>query len=92
MKKLTLFYLEHCPYCHNAEKALKELIEENPEYGKIEVERIEESRQSQLAAQYDYYYVPTVFDGDKKLCEAHPSEDYAACKKNMKAVLDAALL
>lgn len=89
MKKTIIFYLENCPYCRNAKKALKELTEENPDYGKVELEWIEESKQPELAAQYDYYYVPTIFDGDKKLYEAHPSEDYAACKKNMKAALDA---
>ena len=89
MRKITLFYLEDCPYCHNARRALKELKAENPEYGEIDVEWIEESRQRELAEQYDYYYVPTIFDGDQKLYEASPSENYAKCKENVKAALDA---
>ena len=91
MREIKLFYLESCPYCHNARRALKELVKENPVYGEIRVEWIEESEQPDLAQQYDYYYVPTIFAGDKKLYEARPSEDYAACKQNVKAALDAVL-
>ena len=91
MKEITLFYLEDCPYCHYAKRALKELRKEKPEYDEIHVEWIEERRQPEFVAQYDYYYVPTIFYGDKKLYEAHPSENYEACKKNVKAALDAVL-
>ena len=91
MKKVTLFYLADCPYCRYAKRALAELTEENPIYGEIEVEWVEESRHPEIAAEYDYYYVPTVFYGKEKLYEAHPSEDYASCKKNLKAALDAVL-
>lgn len=89
MNKVILFHLEHCPYCHNAKRALAELIKEEPGYGEVEIEWIEESEQAELAAQYDYYYVPTIFDGDKKLYEAHPGESYDECRKNLKAALDA---
>ena len=91
MKELKLFYLEDCPYCHNAKRALAELIGEKPEYAGVKIEWIEESRRPEIAEQYNYYYVPTIFAGDRKLYEAHPSESYADCKKNMKAALDAVL-
>ena len=91
MRKLTVFYLEHCPYCRNARKAISELTAENPAYRQIEIQWVEESEQPALAGQYDYYYVPTVFDGEKKLYEAHPGESFADCKKAMKAALDAVL-
>lgn len=91
MREIKLFYLEHCPYCLYAKRALAELVEEDPKYAKIQVEWIEESRQPEIADQYDYYYVPTIFAGDKKLYEAHPSEDYEACKANVKASLDETL-
>lgn len=39
MKKVTIFYLADCPYCHSAERALTELKVERPEYCEIEVER-----------------------------------------------------
>ena len=89
MKKLTLFHLSSCPYCHNARRALQELIAENPDYANIHVEWIEESEQPELAEKYDYYDVPAVFDGEKKLYEAKPGESYAACKAQLKAALDA---
>lgn len=91
MKKITLFHLEDCPYCHYAKRAFKELIEENPAYGEIQVDWIEEREQPKIAAQYDYYYVPTIFYGNEKLYEAHPSEKYEDCKKNVKAALDIVL-
>lgn len=91
MEKITLFYLDDCPYCHYAKRALAELTEENPAYSEIQVDWIEEREQPQVTQQYDYYYVPTIFYGREKLYEAHPSEDYAACKKNVKAVLDKVL-
>ena len=91
MKKITLFYLSDCPYCRNAKRALEELKKENPAYGEIAIDWIEESEHPELAGKYDYYYVPTMYVEDKKLYEAKPSETYAACKENVKAVLDAAL-
>ena len=91
MKKITLFYLSDCPYCRNARKALEELKQENPAYGEIDIDWIEESEHPELAEKYNYYYVPTMYVGDKKLYEAKPSESYAMCKENVKAVLDAVL-
>lgn len=88
MQEIILFYLEDCPYCHYARRALEELKNETPKYGEINVKWIEESKQPEISAQYDYYYVPTIFAGEQKLYEASPSEDYAACKKNIKAALD----
>ena len=38
MKKLTVFYLENCPYCVKAQKALKELKAENPAYEKADIQ------------------------------------------------------
>ena len=91
MNEVKLFYLEDCPYCHNARRALSELAGENPAYGEVSIEWIEESREPDLAQQYDYYYVPAIFAGGKKLYEAHPSESYADCRKSVKAALDAVL-
>ena len=91
MKKLTLFYLEGCPYCDNARRALGELGEEKAEYAAAEIEWVEEGRQPSLAEGYDYYYVPTVFLGREKLYEAHPGESFDACKDELRKCLDQAL-
>ena len=91
MRKLTLFHLTDCPYCHDARRALTELTQENPAYADVPIEWIEERQQPDIAAQYDYYYVPTIFDGRNKLYEANPSERYEDIKRNVKAALDAVL-
>lgn len=91
MKKITLFYLADCPYCHYAKRALTEITEESPIYNEIQVDWIEEGQNPEISEKYDYYYVPTIFYGKEKLYEAHPSEDYLACKKKVKAALDAVL-
>ncbi len=91
MKTITLFYLADCPYCHYARRAVEELVKEDPVYGEVKIDWIEESARPEIANQYDYYYVPTIFEGKKKLYEAHPSETYDDCKKHVRAALDAVL-
>ena len=82
MKKITVLHLDSCPYCHNAKRAMEELTAATPEYARIDVEWIEESRQPELAKPYakDYYYVPSIFIEGKKLYEAHPGESYEECR------------
>ena len=57
----------------------------------IDVQWIEENLHSELASQYFYYYVPTIFYGDAKLYEAHPSESYSDVKEHIRAALDKVL-
>ena len=67
MKKITMFYLEHCPFCKRAFQYISELKAEHPELADIEIETIEESQHPEIADQYDYYYVPTFYiDGQKE--------------------------
>lgn len=73
MKKLTLFYLESCPYCQKAIGYLDK-HHNDPKYQEIEIERIEEKQNAELADQYDYYYVPTFFMGQEKLFEGAMEE------------------
>ncbi len=91
MKDLTLFYLEGCPYCRNARRALEELEAENPAYAAVPIDWVEESQQPGLAGRYDYYYVPTVYAGARKLYEARPGESFAQCKASLRSALDFAL-
>ena len=91
MKKITAFEYAGCPYCVQGKKALADLIEENPEYGKVEIEWIEENEHPEIIANYDYYATPSMFiDGEKKY-EAHLFESYEECKGHIKDVLDEAL-
>ncbi len=92
MKKITLFYLQDCPYCHYAKRAVKELTAENSAYDNIEIDWVEESRHPEISRNYDYYYVPTIFYGNDKLYEAHPSEKYEDCKRNVKSAFDKVLM
>ena len=67
MKTITLFYQERCPFCKKAFRYIEELKEEYPEFSGLRIETIEETRQPELADQYDYYYVPTFYiDGQKE--------------------------
>ena len=90
MKKLKIFYLVGCPYCDNARRALKELSAEEAAFAAAEIEWIDERADAALADQYDYYYVPAVFDGERKLYEARPSENYEAIREHLRAALTAA--
>lgn len=80
MKKITLFYLQFCPYCIKARRALEELGRENPAYGSVQIRWIEERREAALADRFDYYYVPSIYYEDRKLYEANPSENYEDVK------------
>ena len=91
MAEITIFELAFCPYCRKARKALKALAEENPVYAAVNVRWIDENRQRGLADQYDYWYVPSVFQGERKLYEADPSQGYEEIKASIKAALDQAL-
>ncbi len=72
---MKFFYLENCPHCRRARQWMEELYQENPEYRKIPIEMIEESKQADIANAYDYYYVPCYFEGDQKLHEGVASKD-----------------
>ena len=91
MADVTIFELALCPYCHKARKALKALRAENPAYAGVEVRWIDENLHRDLADQYDYWYVPSVFQGTRKLYEADPSQGYEEIKASLRAALDEAL-
>ena len=83
--------MEGCPYCRNARRAVQELAAENSAYGRIPLEWIDENKQSNLASQYDYYYVPSIFSGKEKLYEATPGESFEQCKQSIRAIFDHSL-
>ena len=90
MKKLKIFYLENCPYCRKATAALKELKAENPDFEKVDLEWIEEANHPEIADQYDYYRVPSIFCGDEKLYECSPGHDYDEIKRQLGNALKSA--
>ncbi len=87
MQKMTIFYLPGCPYCAAARRALEELTAENPAYAAVNVTWIDERAEPALADRYDYYYVPAVFDGERKLYEANPSHSYEMIREGLRAAL-----
>ncbi|MGB4438775.1 MAG: thioredoxin family protein [Sedimentibacter sp.] len=84
MRKVTIFYLENCPHCRRAFNIIEELKSNNPEYSKVEINLIEESKNVQAASAQDYYYVPAFFVDGVKLHEGVPSMEI------IKAVLEKA--
>lgn len=71
MKKITMFMFESCPHCKLARKFIAELCAEKPEYAKVPFEMIDEQKQPDLAAKFDYYYVPTFYVDGVKVHEGH---------------------
>ncbi|MDY4528322.1 MAG: thioredoxin, partial [Parabacteroides sp.] len=55
--------------CKKAFRFIEELQTEYPELKTVEIQTIEESRQPDVANQYDYYYVPTFYLEGEKLHE-----------------------
>ena len=91
MKKILLFYLTDCGYCQRAHRAMDELMEENPAYKALEIEKIEESEHMDIANQYDYFATPTFYVGGEKAFEAPIGMSYEDIKKEVKRVFDMAL-
>ena len=91
MSELTIFELKDCPYCVQEREIITELLQEHPEYERIEIKRIDESVYPDLADQYDYYYVPSFYLGKKKLYEASRSYSREEAKRRMNDVLCAVL-
>jgi len=77
-----MFILKNCPHCKRAIDWINELKKENPQYERINIELIDEQENSELANQYDYYYVPTLYDGTVKLHEG------VATKSGIKDIFD----
>ena len=91
MSKITYFYMQGCPYCRNANKAIEELIQENPSYAGVEIDRFDEDNPpADLTGTYDYYYVPTMYIDNEKAYEAHPGQGYEEIREAVRQVFDKA--
>lgn len=82
--ELKFFLLEMCPYCIKANKYLDELLQDE-KYAGIEIRKIDERKERQIANAHNYYLVPTFYLNDQKLYEGIMS------KEDVRAVLDQAL-
>jgi len=85
MKKITMFTMEACPYCVEARKWMNQVAESDGKYKNIELIIIDEVEEPDLAAKFDYYYVPTYYLDDEKVHEG------AASFEIVKKVFDGAL-
>ena len=92
MKKIIFLYLNGCPYCKNAFKAIDELKATDKKFSELEIETVEEETQSERAKEFAefYYYVPSMFVDGKKIYEAQPGESYEECRESVKKVFAAA--
>ena len=91
VKTVELFYMPGCPYCVKAEKAIAQLKKENEIYADIPVKRINEQEETDYAEAHDYYYVPTLYLGSKKVFEAHPGDSFEKIRAGVKSAFDQAL-
>lgn len=85
MKEITHFYLKGCPHCRKADELIAELADENPQFGDIPINKIEERENPEIANTYDYYYVPCLWIGNRKLHEGVPT------KEKIRKAIEAAL-
>lgn len=79
---MRVFILPYCPHCKRARDYIEELKKEDVKYSNIDFDFIDESIEVDLANRFDYYYVPSFFDGDKKLHEGTIN------KEQLKKMLD----
>mgnify|MGYP001032561770 CR=1 FL=1 len=69
MKKILFFELRLCPHCKKARRFIDQLQADNPLYQSLEIEYIDERKNKELAAQYDYYLVPSLYIDNQKVHE-----------------------
>ena len=87
MAKVKFFYVNGCPYCAQARKAREELISENPAYGQVEFEEIDEGLHPEIAEHYDYWATPAMFVAEEKIYEAHIGEKFEEAKEKVYAII-----
>lgn len=75
MKKIRMFMASWCPHCTRAENWLNELLEENPTYKMLEIEKIDIDTQKEKLVDVDFYYVPTFYIESEKFFEGVPSKE-----------------
>ncbi|MDR1482067.1 MAG: hypothetical protein LBI74_05515 [Synergistaceae bacterium] len=54
---------------------MKEICSERPEFGAVDIEITDETKEPEYAGRFDYYYVPTFFVDGEKIHEGVPSRE-----------------
>ena len=72
MREIVVLELSNCPYCRQLERILEDW-KDRPELKDVTFRWVDETKHPEISRQYSYYYVPTLFLGEKKLYEADPS-------------------
>lgn len=86
--EVKMFVLPGCPYCKMADKLIKQIVTNNPEYSDIKIDKINELTNRKIVKDYDYYYVPAFFYGEEKLYEASPNDTEAIMKENLEKMYE----
>jgi glutaredoxin len=75
MKEIKMFLMATCPHCRRALELIDEIYAERPEYKDIPLKKIDENKEADYAAKFDYFYVPTFYVGEEKLHEGVPTRE-----------------
>ena len=75
MKQVILFIIKSCPYCIMANKFMKQIFKENPQFKDVPLRIVDENEQKAIADQYNYYYVPTYYVDGVKMHEGVPTKE-----------------
>ena len=70
-----MFLIETCPHCKKALSIMEKICEERPEYKAVSIQKIDELKDPDYAAKFDYHYVPTFFVNGMKLHEGVPTKE-----------------
>lgn len=81
---ITFFHTRFCPHCLRARQLMAKLFRKHPEYKSITIQEIDENKEAAYAKQFDYYYVPAFYVGNKKVMEGAPTYE------QIKSVFEAA--
>ena len=69
MKEITLFILRTCPYCIEALRLIKFLIEGDERYRELPIALIDEYAHPEITDKFDYNYVPAFYVDGKLVHE-----------------------
>ena len=69
METITLFILRNCPYCIRMLRKIETLLATYPAWREVPLHIVDEKQDPAMARQFDYYYVPALYLGEKKVYE-----------------------